>query len=182
VCNRAALQAGRGTTLAQIQWLILHGRCQYITDVVCGTEHFSLAFDLAQDPDLPLSTGPVLLCWAREVIDRIGHMRAECLGHLRRRLDGAPAVSWATVASYALVRCRRSHCPVLCVAVKERSPVVACMCMENSVLVTNCCAATLMQGYVSVYVCLCSTNQILIVTTAHARGVHERLRKQPRQR
>ena len=102
--GECSVQAGRAVTRAHLEWLILHGQCQYLTDVLCGTELYALAFDIASDPDLPLATAPVLLRWAREVIDRLGHDADACLRHLRQRLDRAPGVSWATVAGYALVR------------------------------------------------------------------------------
>lgn len=117
VCRRAAcpctrqqrsglspLQAGRGLTRTQLLWLILHDRCQYLADVLCGTERFALAHALAEDPDLPVAVAPVLLRWAHEVITRIGHLREDCVACLRRRLDGAPGLSWAAVAGFALVR------------------------------------------------------------------------------
>lgn len=100
----ALLQAGRGLSRTQLEWLILHDACQHLTDALCGTERFALAHDLASDPDLPLAPAPVLLRWAREVIVRLGHNHDACLRHLRARLDDAAGVSWATVAGYALVR------------------------------------------------------------------------------
>lgn len=101
------MQAGRGITRTQLLWLILHDRCQYLADALCGTERFALAHALAEDPDLPITVAPVLLRWAHEVITRIGHLREDCVACLRRRLDGAPGLSWAAVAGFALVR-RRS--------------------------------------------------------------------------
>jgi hypothetical protein len=98
------LQAGRGTTRAQLQWLIIHQRMQYVTEVLCSSENFALAFDLASDSDLPLASGQVLLSWSRAVIDILGHDREACLAWLRERLNNAAGVSWATVAGYALVR------------------------------------------------------------------------------
>ena len=98
------MQAGRGLSRTQLEWLTLHGRAQLLADALCGTEHFALAHDLASDPDLPLAAAPVLLRWAREVVARAGHDMEGCLAHLRARLDGARGVPWATVAGYALVR------------------------------------------------------------------------------
>lgn len=98
------LQAGRGTTRKQLEWLIIHNRLQYIADVLCSCENFVLAFDLASDPDLPLAGPPVLLRWAQAVIDLLGTDSAACLAWLRKRLDAATGVDWATVAGYALVR------------------------------------------------------------------------------
>ena len=100
----AAVQAGRGTTRKQLEWLILHSRLQYVADVLCSSELFPLAFDLASDPQLPIATGPVLLRWAQAVIDLLGTDRQACLAWLRKQLDHAPGVSWAAVAEYARVR------------------------------------------------------------------------------
>jgi hypothetical protein len=83
---------------------MLHDRCQYLAEALCGTERYALAYSLAVDPFLPIATEPVLLRWAHDVISRIGHLREECISCLRRRLDGHPSVSWAAVAAYALVR------------------------------------------------------------------------------
>jgi hypothetical protein len=86
-----------------LEWLILHKRFQYITDVLCNCDQYGLAFDIASDPDLPLTTGPVLLRWAQGIIDVLGHEKATCVAWLRERLDKAVGISWATVAGYALV-------------------------------------------------------------------------------
>jgi hypothetical protein len=102
------VQAGRGPTHTQLQWLILHERCQYLAEALCGTERYALAYGLAEDPFLPIATEPVLLRWAYEVISRIGHLREECIVCLRQRLDAHPSVSWAAVAAYALVRLNAS--------------------------------------------------------------------------
>lgn len=109
------VQAGRGTTRKQMEWLILHNRLQYIADVLCSCENFKLAFDLACDPDLPIAGPPVLLRWAQSVIDLLGTDSAACLAFLRKQLDTAAGVDWATVAGYALVRpahysCSSSDC------------------------------------------------------------------------
>lgn len=97
------MQAGRGTTRKQLEWLILHNRLQYIADVLCSCELFPLAFDIASDPRLPVATGPVLLRWAQAVIDILGTDREACLACLRKQLDHTPGASWAAVAEYARV-------------------------------------------------------------------------------
>lgn len=88
----------------QLEWLIIHNRLQYIADVLCSCESFELAYDLASDADLPITGPPVLLRWAQAVIDVLGTDSAACLAWLRKRLDSAAGVDWATVAGYALVR------------------------------------------------------------------------------
>ena len=85
------VQAGRGTTVAQFEWLVLRSRAQYICDALGELERFPLAFDLAQDPALPMSTVPVLLLWAKKVIAALGHEREACLQHLRHGWTARPA-------------------------------------------------------------------------------------------
>jgi hypothetical protein len=87
----------------QLQWLIIHNRLQYIADVLCSCKNFVLAHDLASDPDIPIAATSVLLRWAQAVIDLLGTDSQACLAWLRKRLDSAAGVDWATVAGYALV-------------------------------------------------------------------------------
>ena len=110
----AAVRAGRGTTRKQLERLILHNRRQHVADVLCSSELFPLAFGLASDPQLPIATGPVLLCWAQAFSDLLGTARQARLVCLRKQLDDDRGVSWAAVAEYARVhttlrplRCRR---------------------------------------------------------------------------
>lgn len=106
------MQAGRGTTRKQLEWLILHNRLQYVADALCSSEQFALAFDVASDPQLPVATGPVLLRWAQAVIDILGVDRHACLDCLRKQLGHASGVSWSAVAEYA--RVRRPRCLPCC--------------------------------------------------------------------
>jgi hypothetical protein len=119
------MQAGRGTTRRQLEWLIIHNRLQYIADVLCSSENFVLAHDLASDPDLPIAAPPVLLRWAQAVIDTLGTDSAACLAWLRQRLDGTLGVDWATVAGYALVRLLLFHLSTLNCS-RYRVPCAAC--------------------------------------------------------
>ena len=132
------VQAGRGTTVAQFEWLVLRSRAQYICDALGELERFPLAFDLAQDPALPMSTVPVLLLWAKKVIAALGHEREACLQHLRQRLDGAAGVPWATVAGFAIVRPHHlSERPV------RDSVIVDTVVVDNAGTVDTACTVAL---------------------------------------